>query len=58
MAANKTEYCKLEQMFVIKILVVEECKLWEICRRIYLYGKAFFCKKKKKKKKKKEGRCL
>ena len=48
MTANPTECSMLKQRSVIKNLVDEKCKLYEIYKRIYdVYRKACFTKKKK-----------
>ena len=47
MAPNQTECPRLEQRSVIKFLVTEKCKLYEIYRRICnMYNEACFNKKK------------
>ena len=39
MVANQTECSRLEQRFVMKYLVTEKCKLYDIYKRIYdVYG--------------------
>ena len=41
--ANQTECSSLEQMSVIKFLVAEKCKLYEIYRRMCdVYANAYF----------------
>ena len=50
MAANQCSW--LEQRSVIKFLVTDKCKLYEINRKMYgVYADACFCKKKINKKK-------
>ena len=47
MVANQTEYSRLEQRSVIKYLVTEKYKLYEIYRRMWdVYGEACFSPKK------------
>ena len=46
MAANQTEYFKLEQKSLIKFLVSENCKPYEIYRRMPdVYEEAYFSQK-------------
>ena len=41
--ANQTEYSRLEQRSLMKFLVAEKCKPYEIYKRIYdVYGEACF----------------
>ena len=49
MAANQTECSRIEQKFVIKVLVAEKCKLCEIYRMCNVYRKACFSQKNVKK---------
>ena len=42
MVANTTECFRFEQISVIKLLVVEKCKVCEIYRKIDVYGEAYF----------------
>ena len=49
MVANRAEYSKLEQKSVIKVLVAEKCKPWEIYKKLWdVYRETSFSKKKKK----------
>ena len=45
MVTNKTECSKLEQRSVIKFLVAEKCKPYEIYKSMYVYSEEYFSRK-------------